>query len=52
MLDFVIDTCLEQTNKQRKLKPVVYYLQKIILVELNYNIYNKKLLAIIKAFRQ
>ena len=35
-----------------KLHLIAFYTQLMILVELNYDIYNKELLAIIKAFKQ
>lgn len=50
--NFAIRACLRQLNKQGKLRPVIYYLRKLSLVELNYNIYNKELLAIVIVFKQ
>ncbi|KAG5722531.1 hypothetical protein E4T56_gene2919 [Termitomyces sp. T112] len=51
--DYAITGILSQSNSGGKdLHPVAFYTQSIIPVELNYDIYNKKLLAIIKAFYQ
>jgi RNase H-like domain found in reverse transcriptase len=47
----MISTIYSQKYKDR-LYPVVYFSRKIISVELNYNIYNKELLVIIKALRE
>ena len=47
-----IRAVLNQIHKDRKLYPVVFYLQKFSPVELNYRIADKKLLAIIDAFKQ
>ena len=48
--DFAIRAYLSQLDRQGKLRLVAYYLQKISIAELNYDIYNKELLAIIEAF--
>ena len=51
ILDFVLRACLLQ--KQNKVQhPVVYYNQKIALLKLNYDIYNKELLGIVTAFKE
>ena len=44
--------CLGQLNKAGKLKPVAYYSCKMTPAELNYNVHNKELLAIVVAFEQ
>ena len=49
ILDFAIGACLIQKHN-RKIYAITYYSRKISLVELNYNIHNKELLAIISAF--
>ena len=49
-LDFVVAGVLLQMHDE-VLKPVTYYLKKMTPVECNYMIYDKKLLAIIKAFK-
>jgi hypothetical protein len=51
-LDFTIGACLGQLDEQGKLKPVTYYSHKLSPVELNYNIHNKELLAIVVTFKQ
>ena len=52
VLDFVVGAYLLQKHKDRAQYLVVYYSQKIILLELNYNIYNKELLAIIIVLKE
>jgi hypothetical protein len=49
--DNIISTIYNQKHKDR-LHLVVYFSRKIISAELNYNIYNKELLAIVKALRE
>ena len=51
VLDFILGVCLLQKYKDRQ-HLVVYYSQKIILLELNYNIYNKELLGIVTALKK
>jgi hypothetical protein len=48
ILDYSISTCFDQKDSQGKQYTVAYYSRKIILAELNYNIYNKELLAIVE----
>ncbi|KAG5721963.1 hypothetical protein E4T56_gene18482 [Termitomyces sp. T112] len=51
--DYAIARILSQLDLGGKdLHPVAFYTQSIIPVELNYDIYDKKLLTIVKAFRQ
>ena len=49
--DFAIGAYLRQLDKQGKSKLVAYYLRKLTLAELNYNVYNKELLVIVIAFK-
>jgi hypothetical protein len=49
--DNAIIAVYSQKHKDR-LYPVVYFSRKIISIELNYDIYNKKLLVIVKALRE
>ena len=51
VLDKVVNRCLSQLDKLGQLQLVVYYLRKLIEVELNYNIYNKEMLAIVECFK-
>ena len=46
-----IGSCLSQLDKLGQLQLVVYYSRKLTKVELNYNIYNKEMLAIVEYFR-
>ena len=48
--DKAIRACLLQPNKSGKLQLVAFYSRKFILVELNYDIYNKELIVIVNAF--
>ena len=50
ILDFIIGAELSQPGPNGRLWPIAYYSRKIIQAELNYNIHNKELLAIIIAF--
>jgi hypothetical protein len=50
--DFAIGACLGQLDEQGKLKPVAYYSRKMTPAELNYDIHDKELLAIVVAFEQ
>ena len=52
VLDYIIGVVISQLNSKGWLKPIAFYLRKIINAELNYKIYNKKLLAIIMAFKE
>ena len=50
--DQVQRSILSQLEKSENLHLIVFYLQKFTESELNYKIYNKKLLTIVKAFKQ
>ncbi|KFY08231.1 hypothetical protein V491_08457, partial [Pseudogymnoascus sp. VKM F-3775] len=50
--DFAIGACLSQPDDRGKHKPVAYYSRKMSPAELNYDIHDKELLAIVEAFRQ
>ncbi|GAB1316425.1 hypothetical protein MFIFM68171_06635 [Madurella fahalii] len=43
---------LSQYNKEGIYHPIAFFSAKHILVEYNYDIYNNKLLAIVKAFKE
>jgi hypothetical protein len=51
-LDFAIRACLRQLNDKGVLYSVVYYLRKMTPAELNYDVHNKELLAIVVACEQ
>ncbi len=48
--DYIIDIYISQFNNEERLRSVIFYSRKIISAELNYKIYNKKLLIIIIMF--
>ncbi len=50
-LDFILGACLLQKHNG-VWYPVAYYSRKMIPPELNYDIYNKKLLGIVAAFKE
>ena len=52
ILDFILGAYLLQKHINKVQYLVVYYNKKLILLELNYDIYNKELLAIIAAFKE
>ena len=49
ILDFAIEACLIQKHNG-KIYMIAYYSRKISPTELNYDIYNKELFAIVSAF--
>ena len=51
-LDFAIEVILNQPNQNRKYQLIIFYFQKLLLIELNYKIYNKELLVIINIFKE
>ena len=52
LLDFILKVYIVQKYEYGIWHPVVYYSRKLIPLELNYNIYNKELLAIIAALKE
>ena len=52
LLDFILRAYIVQKYKDKIQHPVVYYSKKLILPELNYNIYNKELLTIITVLKE
>ncbi|KFZ16177.1 hypothetical protein V501_02352, partial [Pseudogymnoascus sp. VKM F-4519 (FW-2642)] len=53
--DFAIGACLNQpdeNDENGKFKPIAYYSRKLSPAELNYDIHDKELLAIVVAFEQ
>jgi len=52
ILDYTIRACLNQLDKKERLHFIAYYFRKITPLKLNYNIYNKELLAIVAALKK
>ena len=52
ILDFIVGVYLLQKHEDGVQYLVIYYSWKIIPPELNYNIYNKELLAIVAALKE
>ena len=50
--DFALGAILSQYQEDNLLHPVAFYLQKFTSSEINYDVYDKELLAIITAFKQ
>jgi len=50
--DEAIKTCINQSNDKRHLHFIAYYNCKLTVAELNYEIHDKKLLAIVDSFKQ
>ncbi|SMY27937.1 unnamed protein product [Zymoseptoria tritici ST99CH_1A5] len=51
-LDFVTAAVLSQRGKDRTLRPVAYLSKKMSPAKCNYDIYDKELMAIVKAFEE
>jgi hypothetical protein len=51
-LNSVLGVYIVQKHNNGIWYPVAYYSKKMILLKLNYNIYNKELLAIITALKE
>ena len=49
--DYTLATILFIVNEENKVYPVVFHFYTFTVVELNYNTYDKELLAIFKAFK-
>ena len=52
LFNFALGVCLIQKYKNKVWYLVAYYSYKIILLELNYDIYNKELLAIVTVLKE
>jgi RNase H-like domain found in reverse transcriptase len=50
--DYAIGACISQLGKNKKLYPIAFYLRKMISAETNYNIHDKKLLAVVTALQE
>jgi hypothetical protein len=51
-LDYAIGTEVGQTERDEKYRPISFFLKKFLRVELNYKIYNKELLAIVRVIEE
>ena len=52
LLDFILGVYIVQKYKDKIWHSVVYYSKKLTPLELNYDIYNKELLAIVTALKK
>ena len=52
LLNFILGVYIVQRYKDKIQHPVVYYSRKLTPLKLNYNIYNKELLAIITVLKK
>jgi len=50
--DKAIETCISQSDDKKRLHSIAYYNHKLTVVELNYEIHDKELLAIVDSFKQ
>jgi hypothetical protein len=50
--DYAIGACLMQISKDGKLYPIAFYSKKMSSAEINYDIHDKELLAVITAFQE
>ena len=50
-MDYTLATILSIVNEDNKVYPVTFYSHTSTVAELNYNIHDKELLAIFKAFK-
>ena len=50
--DYVVTEVMSQRDDNEQLRPVTYFSFKMLSAECNYEIYDKKLLAIIRAFEK
>ena len=51
-LDYALSKTISQIGDDGKLHLIAFYLRKLTLVELNYKIHNKELLAIIECLKE
>jgi hypothetical protein len=50
--DYAIGICINQLGKNKKLHLIAFYLRKMILAKINYDIHDKELLAVITALQE
>ena len=46
-----LDSILSQLDEKKRLYPIIFYSKKFIAPELNYDIHDKELLAIVNSFK-
>ena len=47
----VLRSILSQLDKKDRLYPIIFYFRKFTILELNYKIHDKELLAIVNSFK-
>ena len=47
----ILGSILNQPDEEKRLYPIIFYSRKFTSPELNYNIYDKELLAIVDSFK-
>jgi len=52
MSDEAIEACISQSDNKKCLHFIAFHSKKLTNAELNYEIHNKKLLAIVNSFKQ
>ncbi len=52
VFDYVVIKIMSQQDDNEQLRSVIYFSFKMLFAKCNYKIYDKKLLAIIKAFEK
>jgi hypothetical protein len=50
--DYAIGACLTQKGDDGRIRPIAYYSRKMTGPELNYDIHDKELLAVVEAFKE
>jgi hypothetical protein len=50
--DYAMGTCIMQLKKKKKFHFFAFYFRKMLPTKLNYDIYDKELLAIVAAFQE
>ena len=50
--DKALGACISQPDEYERLHPIIFHSQKFLSAELNYEIHDKELLAIVDAFKQ
>ena len=50
--DYAIGACLTQKGKDGKPRPIAYFSRKMTAPELNYDIHDKELLAVVESFKE